>query len=68
MSEVFQCVGPTVILKLLLLIKCINNFHGYMTVFNTDNNHKCFLIIILERFLKGHVTLKTGVMMLKIQE
>jgi len=39
-------------------------------VSNNDNNQKCFLsmqIIILERFLKDHVTLKTRVMILKIQ-
>jgi len=36
------------------------------TVFNIDYNHKCFLCILLEWFLKDHVTLKTGVMMLKI--
>ncbi len=33
----------------------------------TDNNKKYFLSGILEWFLKDHVTLKTGVMMLKIQ-
>ncbi len=40
------------------------------TVFNINNNKKMFLkqqISILEWFLKDHVTLKTGVMMLKIQ-
>ncbi len=41
------------------------------SVFNIDNNNnKCFFqhqISILEWFLKDHVTLKTGVMMLKIQ-
>ncbi len=36
-------------------------------VFNTDNNKKHFLSTILEWFLKDHVTLKTGLMMLKIQ-
>ncbi len=36
-------------------------------VFNIDNNQKCFSSSILEWFLKDHVTLKTGVMMLKIQ-
>ncbi len=35
------------------------------TVFNTNNNKKCFLSSIVEWFLKDHVTLKTGVMMLK---
>ncbi len=45
----------------------------YSTVLNIDNNNnnntKMFLelqIIILEWFLKDHVTLKTGVMMLKM--
>ncbi len=37
-----------------------------MHVFNADNN-KCFLSSKSEGFLKDHVTLKTGVMMLKIQ-
>jgi len=40
------------------------------TVFNIDTNQKCFLsskFIILEGFLKDRVTLKIGVMMLKIQ-
>ncbi len=44
----------------------------YSTVLNIDNNNnnKMFLeqqISLLERILKDHVTLKTGVMMLKIQ-
>ncbi len=51
-------------------------YHGFTnifsrtTVFNIDNNQEMFLdqkIIILKWFLKDHVTLKTGVMMLKIQ-
>jgi len=36
---------------------------------NNNNNDKCFFehqISLLEWFLKDHVTLKTGVMMLKI--
>ncbi len=41
-----------------------------LAVFSIDNNKKLFLkqqISILEWFLKDHVTLKTGEMMLKIQ-
>ncbi len=40
------------------------------TTFNIDNNNNVFLeqqISILERFLKDHMTLKIGVLMLKIQ-
>ncbi len=40
------------------------------TVFNIDNNKETFLelqISILEWFLKDHVTLKTGMLLLKIQ-
>ncbi len=39
------------------------------TVFNIDNNQKCFLIINqhIVMISEDHVTLKTGVMMLKIQ-
>ncbi len=43
---------------------------NYEAVFKTDNNKEMFTerhISKLERFLKNHVTLKTGVMMLKIQ-
>ncbi len=49
------------------------SFHKYISstaAFNIDNNKKMYLeqlISILEWFLKDHVTLKTGVMMLKIQ-
>ncbi len=43
------------------------NFFNQKTVLNIDNNDKMILqICILEGFLKDHVTLKTGVMMLKI--
>jgi len=39
------------------------------TVFNIDNNQKCFLIInqYIIMISEDHVILKTGVMMLKIQ-
>ncbi len=37
------------------------------TVFNIDNKQKYYLIHILEWFLKNRVTLKTEIMMLKIQ-
>jgi len=45
-------------------VKC--SFHKILTVFNIDNK-KCFLSSESELFLKDHVTLKTGVMMTKIQ-
>ncbi len=40
-----------------------------LTVFNIDNNQKCFLIINQHIIMisEDHVTLNTGVMMLKIQ-
>jgi len=40
------------------------NSNSIYPVLNIDNNQKCSLILILEWFLKDHVTLK----MLKIQE
>ncbi len=42
---------------------------GSTTVFNIDNNQKCFLIInqYIIMISGDHVTLKTGVTMLKIQ-
>jgi len=37
------------------------------TIFNIDNNEKCHIrTIILECFMKDHVTLKAGEMILKI--
>jgi len=41
-----------------------------MTVFNIDNKNKYFLIInqYIIMISEDHVTLKTGVMMLKIQK
>ncbi len=44
------------------------SFHKNITFFNIAINNKCFLSSksILEWFLKDHVTLKTGVMMLKM--
>ncbi len=62
--------------KLLISDKCRsldfskNPEKMYSTVLNIDNNNKCFLelqISIFEGFLKVLVTLKTGIMMLKIQ-
>ncbi len=55
-----------------ILKKCIMDFTKILnctTIFNIDKNKKCLKhqISILEWFLKDHVTLKTGVMMLKIQ-
>ncbi len=46
--------------------------HGFpknIVQHNIDNNHKCFLIINQHIIMISgdHVTLKTGVMMLKIQ-
>ncbi len=40
-----------------------------LTVFNIDNNQKCFLIInqYIIMISEDHVTLKTAVMMMKIQ-
>jgi len=35
------------------------------TVFNIDNNPKCFLSIKPAYLLKDHVTVKTGVMMVE---
>ncbi len=49
--------------------KDIYNVRTYL-FFVLDNNKECFLmqqIGILELYLKDHVTLKTGVIMLKIQ-
>jgi len=45
------------------------DFHKILsstTVFNIDNKKKCFLSSKSAYQLKDHVTLKTGVMMLKI--
>jgi len=45
-----------------------NDFY-FKTLFSSNNPENSYYIIvrngILERFLKAHVTLKTGVMMLK---
>ncbi len=48
------------------ILKKIYIYISSTTIFNIDTNKKCFFSI-LEGFLKDHVTLKTGVMMLKIQ-
>ncbi len=47
----------------------VQNILCSTTVFNIDNNQKCFLIINQHIIMisEDHVTLKTGVMMLKIQ-
>jgi len=42
-------------------------FHGFFKNFSTTLILRKHQISILEWFLKDHVTLKTGVMMLKIQ-
>jgi len=57
------------ILTFLFINNPEKNYHSLKnTVFNIDDN-KAFLSTksALELFLKDHVTLKTGVMMLKIQ-
>ncbi len=52
-----------------IFIKESSKILSSTTVFNINNNYKYLLITksALEGFLKNHVTLKTGVMMLKIQ-
>ncbi len=49
--------------------KIINFAESYPRVFNIDNNQKCFLSINQHIIMisEDHVTLKTAVMMLKIQ-
>jgi len=40
-----------------------------VTGFNINDNNKCYLMTkLLESFLKDYVTLKTGVMMLKMKK
>ncbi len=58
-----------VLLNFLFIKQSWIQLLGSITVFNIDNNKKCFISssCILEWFLKDHVTLNNGVMMLKIQ-
>ncbi len=46
-----------------IMIMIFTQIRSSITGFNTDNNQKCFLSSKSD--LKDHVTLKTGVMMLK---
>ncbi len=58
--------------KSIYFLFYLNGFHkniGSIAVFSIDNNQKCFLIINQHIIMisEDHVTLKTEVMMLKIQ-